>query len=45
MVVGWWDEEIARGWGILALIGGYQMHVLDIAWPSKMNGGVCRGSM
>jgi hypothetical protein len=37
--------EIGRGQGILAPRGKYRAYALSIAWPSKMCGGGCRGSV
>jgi hypothetical protein len=45
VVVGWWDEEITQGWGILALVSEYRMHMLIVTWLSKADGRGCRGSM
>jgi hypothetical protein len=43
-VVGCQDGEIGRGRRVLTPRGRYQVYALNIACPSKMQSGACRGS-
>ena len=45
VVVGCWDKEIARGVGVLPPRDKYRAYMLSIAWPLKLHGGGCRGSI
>ena len=45
VVVGCRGEEVAWGVGVLPPRGRYRAHMLSIAWPLKIRGGACRGTM